>query len=124
MPKWGLTVDRYQHEVRERWGDTAAYAEYAKKGEVAEDVAAGLMAVFADFAACKAANEAPDSPAAQTLVKQLQEYITAHFYTCTDPILAGLGQMYVGDERFRQNIDRYGEGTAQYAAAAIAVYGK
>lgn len=112
---------QYEAEAKERWGDTAAYAEYVQKGDTA-DAAAGLMEQFAAFAACKAAGEIPDSAAAQAQVKRLQEYITAHFYTCTKEILAGLGQMYVADECFRANIDRCGDGTAAYAAAAIAIY--
>ena len=43
-------------------------------------------------------------------------------YTCTDEILAGLGKMYIADERFKKNIDKYGEGTAEFAAGAIAMY--
>lgn len=111
----------YEAEARERWGNTAVYAECEQKG-VDADATAGLMAIFGEFAACKAAGNTPDSPAAQALVQTLQAYITAHFYTCTKEILSGLGQMYVGDDRFRQNIDRYGEGTAQYAADAMATY--
>ena len=115
---------QYEAEAKERWGATAAYKEYENKADaVTDDVAAGLMAVFGDFAACKAAGEPADSAAAQAVVKKLQEYITAHFYTCTDEILAGLGQMYVGDARFCANIDRYGAGTAAFAAEAIAVWG-
>lgn len=112
---------QYEDEAKQRWGDTTAYQEYEQRGDGA-DAAEGLMAIFADFAACKAAGDAPDSPAAQELVKTLQDYITAHFYTCTQEILVDLGQMYVGDERFRANIDRYGNGTAAFAAAAIRAY--
>ena len=112
---------QYEYEAKQRWGNTAAYAEYEQKG-VNADATAGLMAIFGEFAACKAAGNAPDSPAAQALVQTLQAYITAHFYTCTKEILAGLGQMYVGDERFRANIDHAADGTAQYAADAIDVY--
>ena len=53
---------------------------------------------------------------------KLQVYITENYYTCTDEILAGLGKMYVADERFKKNIDKYGGGTAEFAAEAIAVY--
>ena len=112
---------QYENEAKQRWGDTTAYQEYEQRGGGA-DAAEGLMAIFADFAACKAAGNAPDSPAAQELVKTLQDYITAHFYTCTKEILSGLGQMYVGDDRFRTNIDRYGDGTAAFAAQAMTVY--
>lgn len=114
---------QYEAEAKERWGATAAYKEYENKADaVTDDVTAGLMAVFGDFAACKTAGEPADSKQAQALVKKLQDYITAHFYTCTDAILMGLGQMYVGDERFRANIDRYGAGTAEFAAKAIAAH--
>ena len=59
---------------------------------------------------------------AQALVAKLQAHITENYYTCTDEILAGLGKMYVADERFKKNIDKYGDGTAEFASEAIAVY--
>lgn len=117
-------IESYKQEVKSRWGDTAAYAEYTKKiaGKNEADLFAGMEAILAAFAACNGKENAPDSPAAQALVKQLQEYITAHFYTCTKEILAGLGQMYTADERFRNNIDKHGEGTAVFISSAIAHY--
>ena len=47
-----------------------------------------------EFAACKNSGVSADSAEAQALVAKLQAHITAHYYTCTDEILAGLGQMY------------------------------
>ena len=82
------------------------------------------MAIFAEFAACKQSGAEVDSDEAQALVAKLQAHITAKYYTCTDEILAGLGKMYVADERFKKNIDKYGDGTAAFAADAIAVYTK
>ena len=60
----------------------------------------------------------------QSLVAKLKAHITVNYYTCTDEILAGLGKMYVADDRFRENIDTYGDGTAAFAAAAIDAYCK
>ena len=80
------------------------------------------MAIFAEFAACKRNGAKTGSNEAQALVAKLQAHITANYYTCTDEILAGLGKMYVADERFKKNIDKYGEGTAEFAADAIEVY--
>ena len=54
--------------------------------------------------------------------KKKKAHITANYYTCTDEILAGLGKMYVADDRFKKNIDKYSEGTAEFASAAIAVF--
>ena len=84
----------------------------------------GLMSIFNKFACCKQSGNNADSDDAQALVKELQNYITENYYTCTNEILAGLGQMYVADERFKTNIDKYGSGTAEFASQAIEIYVK
>ena len=119
----------YNAEVCSRWGDTYAYHEHEQKTknytkEKWAEANDGLMAIFAEFAACKANGVSADSNEAQALVAKLQEHITENYYTCTDEILAGLGKMYVDDERFKKNIDKYGEGTAEFAADAIVAYTK
>ena len=116
-------------EARERWGDTSAYHEHEQKTknhtkEKWSEANDGLMAIFADFAVCKESDAEADSNEAQALVAKLQAHITENYYTCTDEILAGLGKMYVDDERFKKNIDKYGEGTAKFAADAIVAYTK
>ncbi len=117
------------YEVHQRWDDTDAYREHEQKTknytkEKWVEANNGLMAIFAEFAACKESGASADSAEVQALVAKLQAHITENYYTCTDEILAGLGQMYVADERFKKNIDKYGEGTAEFAADAIAVYTK
>ena len=119
--------DLYSTEARSRWGDTDAYREQEQKTqnytkEKWAEANEGLMAIFAEFAACKVSGASADSAEAQALVAKLQAHITANYYTCTDEILAGLGQMYVADERFKKNIDKYGEGTAKFAAEGIRIY--
>ena len=80
------------------------------------------MAIFAEFAELKSKGFVANSPKVQSLVVKLRDYITKNYYTCTDEILAGLGKMYVADERFKNNIDKYGEGTAEFASEAITVF--
>ena len=117
----------YENEARSRWGTTDAYREHEQKtkGYTKEkwtESNDGLMAIFAEFAACKESGASADSLEAQALVAKLQVHITANYYTCTDEILAGLGKMYVADERFKKNIDKYGEGTAEFASEAIVIF--
>ena len=120
-------MDNYKTEARERWGNTVAYREHEQKTknytkEKWAEANDGLMAIFAEFAACKQSGAGVDSNEAQAIVAKLQAHITANYYTCTDEILAGLGKMYIADERFKKNIDKYGEGTAEFAADAIEGY--
>ncbi len=119
--------NRYETEVREHWGTTDAYREHEQKTknytkEKWAEVNDGMMAIFAEFAVCKNSGASANSAEAQALVAKLQAHITANYYTCTDEILAGLGKMYVADERFKKNIDKYGEGTAEFAAEGIRIY--
>ena len=117
----------YETEARERWGNTVAYREHEQKTknytkEKWAEANDGLMVIFAEFSVCKQSGAEVDSNEAQVLVAKLQSHITENYYTCTNEILAGLGKMYVADERFKKNIDKYGEGTAEFAATAIEVY--
>ncbi|MBE6662832.1 MAG: hypothetical protein E7606_06130 [Ruminococcaceae bacterium] len=126
---WVNKMKNYETEARSRWGNTDAYREHEQKTknytkEKWAEANDGMMAIFAEFAVCKNSGASTNSAEAQALVAKLQAHITANYYTCTDEILAGLGQMYVADERFKKNIDKYGEGTAEFAADAIAAYTK
>ena len=121
--------NNYETEARSCWGDTDAYREHEQKTkkytkEKWAEANDGLMAIFAEFAACKDSGTGADSAGAQALVAKLRTHITDNYYTCTDEILAGLGKMYVVDERFKKNSDKYGEGTGEFVAQAIAVYCK
>ncbi|MBO5715967.1 MAG: TipAS antibiotic-recognition domain-containing protein [Clostridia bacterium] len=122
-----MKTQKFEAEARSRWGDTTAYREHEEKTknytkEKWAEANEGLMAILGEFAACKESGMSADSDEVQSLVAKLQAHITANYYTCTDEILAGLGQMYVADERFKKNIDKYGEGTAEFVAEAIATY--
>ena len=119
--------ESYKAEARERWGNTDAYKEHAEKTkgygkDKWNSLAADMDLIFAEFALCMKNGAAPESEEAQSLVKRLQEHISANYYTCTREILSGLGQMYVADERFQRNIDRHADGTAAFASEAISRY--
>lgn len=118
---------KYKDEAQARWENTNAYKEHAEKTkhytkDKWNNLAGEMNAIFAQFAACMQSGESPDSAQAQDLVKALQNHITGSYYHCTDEILAGLGQMYVADERFKKNIDKHAEGTAEFVCKAIEVY--
>lgn len=123
-----VPVRKYKDEAKKKWGSTPEFAESERRvakrnAKENADVNDGLLEIFARFGKIK--NESPDSENAQALVAELQNYISSNFYNCTKDILSCLGQMYVGDSRFKANIDRKGgAGTAEFAAKAIEAYTK
>jgi len=119
--------ENYKAEVKERWGNTDAYKEHSEKTKVYSkdkwnSLADGMNDILAEFSECKKNGHSPDSAEAQSLVQKLQSHISDNYYTCTKEILAGLGQMYVLDERFSNNINKHGDGTAEFISSAVEVY--
>ena len=121
-------MDNYSAQAKTLWGKTDAYKEYKAKsmGRSKEaDTALGeeLMGLFRELGTIR--DQAADSETVQAWVKKLQDFITANYYTCTKPILIGLGQMYAGGGSMTENIDHAGgAGTGQFAMQAITGYCK
>lgn len=119
-------IEQYKAEVKAKWGHSKAYQEYEKR--VAshsehnyEKFADEMMSLFTKFGTMK--QLPPTDKAVQEKVAVLQSYINENFYTCNNEILKGLSEMYVCDERFKKNIDRFGgEGTAEFVRQAIFAY--
>ena len=119
--------EKYKAEAKEKWGKTDAYKEHAERtGNYSKqkwnDLAAGMDHIMTAFSVCMRKGERPDSAEVQNLVKMLQDHITENYYLCTNEILAGLGQMYAADERFKNNIDKHADGTANFICEAIQWY--
>lgn len=116
--------DEFADEAEERWGGTDAFRESARRTSAytpaeweqlrdeASEIDQSLLALM-DVGA------PPNSNEARALVDAHRAHITKWFYDCTPEIHAGLGMMYIEDERFRANIDKTGEGLAAYLSEAI-----
>ena len=113
----------YQDEVAERWGDSDAYRQSARRTasyskadwEAIRSEADRIYQAFAEL--MQAGTPAPE---AAELVDEHRDHISRWFYHCTPEIHAGLGQMYLADARFTATFDATAEGLAAYLAEAIA----
>lgn len=116
---------KYAAEVEEKWGGTDAYQESSRKTKsyTEEDwVEIKREADDIYHAIASSMDLKPSDPFVQDLVHRWQQHITNRYYKCSKEILAGLGENYVDDERFKKNIDKYGEGLAVFFRDAIRVY--
>lgn len=116
---------KYADEVRECWGKTKEYEENARKQENYSKNDILFITAEADkilYEFSSNLDKCPDDLKIQSLVSKWQKYISKYHYECSLQMLSFLGNMYVNDERFRKNIDRFGDGTAQLMSEAIKVY--
>ena len=119
-------LDDYSAQAKAMWGKTDAYREFEQKSkgrskEAEKDLGNNLMDLFTKLGTLR--DQDPGSDAVQTWVSQLQDFISVHYYTCTKPILKGLGEMYAGGGSMTENIDKAGgAGTGAFAKAAIDIF--
>lgn len=119
-------IEQYKAEVKSKWGNSKAYQEYEQRVVSHSEhndskFVNEIMSLFTDLGAMK--QLPPTDKAVQEKIAALQAYINENFYTCSNDILKELGEMYVCDDRFKKNIDRFGgKGTAKFVREAIFVY--
>ena len=119
-------MDEYSRQAKALWADTEEYKEFEEKDkdknlQQRQTAVTQMMDIFIAFGKLK--EQEVSSEEAQTLVKKLQEHITANFYHCSKQVLSGLGEMYNSGGEFTKNINAVaGNGTAEFVSSAIKVY--
>lgn len=119
--------ENYKVEAMEKWGSTEAYKEQIEKTknyskDKWNNLSEEMDNIFKDFSICMKNAEKLSSENVQSLVKKLQKHITDNYYHCSNEILKGLGQMYILDKRFKTNIDKHADGTAEFVSKAIEIF--
>lgn len=121
-------MDEYAARAKASWGTTPEWADYEKKREgrsTQDEVDAGkrLMELFVPFGTMAKHGLDPACSEAQTQASVIQEFITEHFYACSNETFNQLGAMYGAGGEFTDNINAIaGPGAAEYAAQAIKRY--
>ncbi len=114
----------YEDEVKERWGETDAYKESARRT---------ARYTKADWERFKAESEqigtgtarlmdegvAASDPRAMDLAEQARLQIDTWFYPCSHEMHVNLAEMYIADPRFTATYEKIHEGMAQYWHDAI-----
>ena len=116
---------KYAEETKERYGKTDAYKESQKKtSKYTKDQWENIMGEAGEIYSSLAnlMDRDPSDKEVQGLVEQWRNHITKNFYHCTPEIFRGLALMYTADERFTENIDKYGKGLAKFLSDAMIIY--
>jgi DNA-binding transcriptional MerR regulator len=120
----GFEPEKYEDEVKDRWGKTDAYKESSRRtrGYGEKDwaaIKAESNAIFADAAKAMNSGIAADSAAARVFAERHRQHIERWFYPCSTAMHANLADMWEADERFKSNIDKASPGLTAWLAAAV-----
>jgi MerR family transcriptional regulator, thiopeptide resistance regulator len=118
----------HEDEARERWGHTDAYKESARRTATYtrddwERIGAESQQINDAFLRLMATGVPSDSGEAMSIAERHRAHISNWFYECSAEIHVGLGEVYVQDQRFTENIDKAGGGLARYMSDAILANG-
>lgn len=119
-------IDEYSRKAKETWGQTDVYKEFEQKTKgmskfEMQVVGSQFMDIFVEFGSLL--DYPLDSEVVQKQVKKIQDFITENYYTCTNRILAGLGQLYSAGGEMTENINKAsGAGVAEFVSEAIKIY--
>lgn len=125
----GFDPEEFEEEAEERWGQTDAYAQSARRTKSYteadwKEMKAELAAIWSDGALAMDNGLEPSSEAALSLVERHRAHICRWFYDLDSRGHVGLADMWEADDRFRANIDKYGEGLTDWFAAAVRAAGE
>lgn len=114
----------YEDEVKERWGDTDAYKESARRTaryrkedwarfkDEGEKRMTHMVELFD-------AGVPADAPDAMNVAEGARLEIDTWFYPCSHKMHVGLGEMYIADARFTDFYDKHRPGLAVWFHDAI-----
>lgn len=116
---------QYKEEARKKYGGTDAYkvseektSKYTKTDW--ERITEDMNSIYRELAALM--DKDPEDDKVQELIHKWRMHISENFYNCTPEIFRGLGELYISDSRFTENIDKFGEGLANFLSQGIEVY--
>ena len=116
--------NEYEDEVQQRWGDTDAYKESARRTKryrkedwarmkaEQDEVNAAMIALFDEGVAA-------DDPRAADVADEARLLIDRWFYPCSRQMHVGLAEMYLADARFTATYETMRTGLAQWWHDAI-----
>jgi MerR family transcriptional regulator, thiopeptide resistance regulator len=119
---------QYEDEARERWGDTEAYRESARRtarygdAEWAE-IQGEAEQLVADFASLMRAGEPAGGERARAVAERHRRHIAQWFYPVSLQMHSNLAEMYVADQRFATGYENVAPGLAVYVRDAVVANG-
>nr|WP_216667818.1 MerR family transcriptional regulator [Sporosarcina jiandibaonis] len=115
-----FSTNPYEQEARDRWGDKAVDESKKKVAQFGPEVQEEMNRIYFNLAELRHTD--PKSEKAQVAIKDWFDMLNNNFGTYSLEAFAGLGEMYVADERFTKNIDQFGEGLAEFMRDAMKTF--
>ena len=113
---------KYHQKAVEEYGQEVMAEALARQNGREEESAAAFNQVYQSLAENMQQVLPVDAAENQEQAARLLQAIRTYGFDCSIEVFGHIGKGYVYNPEFKENIDKFGSGTAQYTADVIAVY--
>lgn len=115
----------YEQEAKELYGEETVNksksAMDAKSDGELNEISGRMDSLFKSLAEIR--HLQPESAEVQAEMENMFSFFNSSFGVVYTPeMFAGIGQMYVSDQRFTKNIDAYGQGLSKFLAESMRIF--
>lgn len=114
--------EKYKQVAIDQYGKEAIEKALEKQKGKEKEIADGFNQIFFAFAKNLSDGMPADSQENVSLAKMLHEHLCKYSFDCSQEVFSSIGFGYVQNDEFKQNLDKFGKGTAQYVCDAIQQY--
>lgn len=115
-------LNKYENQAIEKYGKETIEDSKKRQSGKEDVVAEQFNEVFRSMAEYKKDGISIEESKVQSRVEDLYNHMNQYAFDCSVEVFSYIGKGYVHNPEFKSNIDKFGEGVAEYTSKAIEVY--
>ena len=115
-------LNKYENQAIEKYGKETIEDSKKRQSGKEDVVAEQFNEVFRSMAEYKKDGISIEESKVQSRVEDLYNHMNQYAFDCSVEVFSYIGKGYVHNPEFKSNIDKLGEGVAEYTSKAIEVY--
>ena len=115
-------LNKYENQAIEKYGKETIEDSKKRQSGKEDVVAERFNEVFRSMAEYKKDGISIEESKVQSRVEDLYNHMNQYAFDCSVEVFSYIGKGYVHNPEFKSNIDKFGEGVAEYTSKAIEVY--
>ena len=115
-------LNKYEEQAIEKYGKEIIEESKKRQSGKEDIVAEKFNSVFRSMAEFKEKDISIEEKEVQSKVEDLYNYMNKYAFDCSIEVFSYIGKGYSQNPKFKNNIDKFGEGVAEYISKAIEIF--
>ena len=115
-------LNKYEDQAIEKYGKETIEESKNRQSGREDIVTEKFNSVFHSMAEYKKNNINIEEKEVQSKVEELYNYMNEYAFDCSVEVFSYIGKGYSQNPEFKNNIDKFGDGVAEYTSKAIDVF--